>query len=112
MLLLNKSYLAYQVGAQQFRHRYSTVLFAFALAYDEYFRVVASAEMLTGLYFSSLSKDVKALREIYKRTYISFLESEKLGEYMENANQYCEEIEVVFKRLYSELPKIMNETMH
>lgn len=78
----------------------------------DHLRLSGRTEMLAGLYFPSLSENLREVRKNYNRRYVSFLDSSSYARYENKTTNSLEEMELIFDSIFDELTKIMNKTMH
>jgi len=77
----------------------------------EFYRIEATAYMLSGLYFSNLKYDIQIFRETYQELYNIFLSSESLLEYHNNSKEVRLKMEKMLQKLYDNLSSIMNKQL-
>jgi len=85
-------------------------LLADILNYD-FYRVEATAYMLSGLYFPNLKNDIKIFKETYQDSYRIFVSSESLSEYIKDSKEARLKMKDIIQKLYDNLSSIMNKQL-
>jgi len=77
----------------------------------EFYRIEATAYMLSGLYFPILKQDIESFKNHYQSLFMVFVESDSFSEYVDNSREQREEIEALLKNIYNTLSAIMKKYM-
>lgn len=78
----------------------------------EFYRVEATAYMLSGLYFPELKEDVRKYKDNYQELYSEFISCASLGEYIDKCKQCRPVMQDLLKTMYSNMSAIMHKHMH
>ena len=76
-----------------------------------FFQSESVAKMLSGLYFPILKNEIKKYKNSYFQSYLSFLESESIGEYMDVFELEKSIMKEALEKIYNMLSDIMEKKL-